>query len=327
VSFDRRVATRCTLIDRALDRYVPDRGDTLSRAMRYSLFSGGKRLRSVLLLAAGEAVGGRVRQLLPFACGVEMIHTYSLMHDDLPAMDDDDLRRGKPTAHRVFGEGAAILAGDALLTEAFGVMTARTGKNAVPAARAIAAVRAIARAAGMAGMVGGQVADLEAEGSAASLATVRGIHRRKTGALIEAATMAGGLLAGAGPAALRALRQYGRSVGLAVQIADDLRDAEAPAAITGKIPRRDQALGKATYAGVLGNAATRAAMDREIRRALGALRALAPQATMLEGLALRVGTWGNAGSPGQDRGLQVKINGTARRATAAAANSRSRVGR
>lgn len=325
MTLDRKVAARCRLIDRALGRYVPDRGDTLSRAMRYSLFSGGKRLRSVLLLAAGEAVGGRVRQLLPFACGVEMIHAYSLVHDDLPAMDNDNLRRGKPTAHRVFGESAAILAGDALLTEAFGVMTAPTGRNGVPAARAMAAVRTIARAAGMDGMVGGQVADLEAEGSAASLATVRGIHRRKTGALIEAATAAGGLLAGAKLPALRALQRYGRSVGLAVQIADDLRDAEASPEITGKTSRRDQALRKATYAGVLGPAATRAALDREIRRALGALEALAPRAALLEGLAVRVGAWGNAGSTGQRRDRDARINRAPRRS--AGAISRSRVGR
>jgi geranylgeranyl diphosphate synthase type II len=184
-------------------------------------------------------------------------------------MDNDNLRRGKPTAHRVFGESAAILAGDALLTEAFGVMTAPTGRNGVPAARAMAAVRTIARAAGMDGMVGGQVADLEAEGSAASLATVRGIHRRKTGALIEAA--------------------------------------------------------KATYSGVLGPAATRAALDREIRRALGALEALAPRAALLEGLAVRVGAWGNAGSTGQRRDRDARINRAPRRS--AGAISRSRVGR
>jgi geranylgeranyl diphosphate synthase type II len=239
-------------------------------------------------------------------------------------MDDDDLRRGKPTAHRVFGEGAAILAGDALLTEAFGVMTAPARRNGVPAARVIAAVRTIARAAGTDGMVGGQVADLEAEGSAASLATVRDIHRRKTGALIEAATTAGGLLAGARPPALRALRRYGRSVGLAVQIADDLRDAGASAAITGKVSRRDQALGKATYAGVLGPAATRAALEREVRRALGALEALAPRAALLEGLALGVGAWGTACSSDR-RDRDTRTNRAPRRV--AGASTRSRVAR
>jgi geranylgeranyl diphosphate synthase type II len=289
------MAAHRAAIDRALDRYVPERRDSLSKAMRYSLFSGGKRLRSILLVAAGEAAGGPVRHLLPFACGLEMIHTYSLVHDDLPAMDDDDLRRGKPTSHRAFGEGTAILAGDALLTEAFRVMATSAQRSGVSPERAIGAVRIIAEAAGMRGMVGGQLADLEAEGGTVGIAGVRAIHRRKTGALFEAATVTGALVAGGSPSVVRALGRFGLSVGMALQIADDLRDAEASETVTGKTPRRDQARKKATYASVLGVTATRTALEREIRRALATLRPLSARGAVLSELARRIGAWGNEG--------------------------------
>jgi geranylgeranyl diphosphate synthase type II len=296
VNVEQAISVRRRMVDQALGRYVPARGDTLSRAMRYSLFSGGKRLRSVLLLAAGESVGGQRRLLLPFACGIEMIHAYSLIHDDLPALDDDELRRGKPTTHRVFGESMAILAGDALLTEAFRVMTTTSARKGDPALSVVAAIRAIATAAGVRGMVGGQVADLEHEGKRVSLGTVRGIHCRKTGALIGAASEAGGLVGGARGAALRALTGYGRSLGLAVQIGDDVRDAEASTAVTGKIARRDRERGKATYVSVLGNAAAHSALRREVNRALRALRPLGDRAALLTQLARQVGQWGEAGA-------------------------------
>jgi geranylgeranyl diphosphate synthase type II len=296
---DREIAVRRKAIDSALGRYVPPRRDVLSRAMRYGLFSGGKRLRSVLVLMAGEAVGGERRRLLPFACGIEMIHAYSLIHDDLPAMDDDALRRGKPTTHRMFGEGTAILAGDALLTEAFRVMTMTTRGNGAGTARVLAAVRGIAAAAGMRGMVGGQVADLTHEGVRVSLATVRDIHHRKTAALIEAASVAGGLIGGAAPAAQRALSRYGRALGLAFQIADDVRDAGASSTETGKVAGRDRVLGKATYAAVIGPAASRAALGREINRAISALRPLGEGADLLRELARQVGAWGHVGRGGQ----------------------------
>ena len=289
------IAVRRRAIDRALDRCVPARRDALTRAMRYGLFPGGKRLRAVLLLAAGEAVGGRRRTLLPFACAVEMIHTYSLIHDDLPAMDDDLLRRGRPTAHRVFGEGMAILAGDALLTEAFRVLAAACGRGGAGASRSVVAIEAIAAAAGMHGMVGGQVADLEQEGRKAGLDAVRAIHRRKTGALMEAAVRAGAVVAGAPPPTRAALVRYGRSFGLAFQIADDLRDARAPTAETGKVARRDRARGKATYPAVLGVATAEAALRREIDRAVRALRPLGRRGRFLELLARLVEEWGLAG--------------------------------
>lgn len=283
------IALRRRIIDRALRRYVPARRDRLSRAMRYGLFPGGKRIRAVLLLAAGEALGGRRRTLLPFACAVEMIHTYSLIHDDLPAMDDDLLRRGRPTAHRVFGEGLAILAGDALLTEAFRIMAAAA------APRAVLAIQAIAAAAGVRGMVGGQVADLEQERREANLDTVRAIHRRKTGALMQAAVDVGALLAGAPGPARAKLTRYGRAFGLAFQIADDLRDSRAPTAETGKVARRDRERGKATYPAALGIAGAEAALRREIDRAVRPLRSLGRRGRLLESLARQVEDWGLAG--------------------------------
>jgi geranylgeranyl diphosphate synthase type II len=294
VSPERALAARRRLIERALRRYVPARRDTLSRAMRYALLSGGKRLRPLLVLAAGEAVGGRRNELLPFACGIEMIHAYSLVHDDLPAMDDDEFRRGKPTAHRVFGEAVAILAGDALLTEAFRVMAEPGGRAA--AGPALEAIRAIAAAAGMTGMVAGQVADLAHEGAPTTLASVRLIHRRKTAALVAAAASAGGILGGARGVTLRRLTAYGQALGLGLQIADDIRDVEAPSSVTGKAAGRDRTLGKATYAAVLGRDGARAALRCEIARALEAIASLGARGALLAHLARQVEAWGRVGA-------------------------------
>ncbi len=242
------------LIDGALEAYFPAPSGApprLIEAVRYSLLGGGKRIRPILLLAAAEAVGGgETRPLLPFACAVEMIHAYSLIHDDLPAMDDDGMRRGKPTNHRVFGEAVAILAGDALLTEAFRVLAAACdGPNV---RRSVRAVREIAEAAGVHGMVGGQAADIEAEGSVPDLPTVEFIHVRKTGALILAAVRSGAILAGAGARDLRQLTRYGEFLGLAFQIADDILDAEGEPELTGKTRGRDEVRHKMTFPAVLG---------------------------------------------------------------------------
>src|SRR5262245_26386339 len=208
----RYLTTRAHLVERALGRYLPPGRERLREAMRYSLLAGGKRLRPILALAAGEVAGARPQAVLPFACALEMIHTYSLVHDDLPAMDDDDVRRGRPTSHRVYGEGLAILVGDGLLTEAFRVMGRARG---VPPARVLRVVAEIAEAAGEAGMVGGQALDLAASGQRASLARVRDIHRRKTGALLRVAVRVGALVGGARPAVLRQLTAYGEHLGLA----------------------------------------------------------------------------------------------------------------
>jgi geranylgeranyl diphosphate synthase type II len=258
----RYLAGRRRLVERALARRFPPRGPVLRRAIRYSLLGGGK---------------APVRSVLPFACALELIHTYSLVHDDLPAMDDDDLRRGQPTSHRIFGEGTAILVGDALVTEAFGLMANARG---VPPARALAAVAEVARAAGEAGMVGGQALDLAAAGRAATLARVRAIHRRKTGALFTAAVRVGGLAAGAPPALLRRLTAYGEQLGLCFQIADDIADA-----VEAGDGRTDRALGKATYPALLGLDRARVHAERARDAALAAVAPLGPRAAPLRAIA------------------------------------------
>src|SRR5262245_24634305 len=215
--------------------------------MRYSLFSGGKRIRPVLALASGEAVGAPMERILPFACALEMIHSYSLIHDDLPAMDDDDLRRGKPTNHVVFGEGMAILAGDGLLTEAFRVMAEGALRNGQDRTATLRAIREIAAGAGAAGMVGGQVADLESEQKKPTRTLVEYIHTRKTAALIRAAVRAGALVGGAQSGQFARLDRYGAAIGLAFQVADDILDVEGGTEKTGKRKGRDVELQKVTY--------------------------------------------------------------------------------
>ena len=251
--------------------------------MRYALLGGGKRLRPVLALAACEAVGGDPDAVLPVACALEMIHTYSLIHDDLPCMDDDALRRGRPTAHVAFGEALAVLAGDALLTEAFALL-ARTAEGSRRPRRLLRAAREIAEAAGARGMVAGQAADIAAEGADADLALVEFIHVRKTGALLLAAVRSGGLVGGATAAQLRRLTRYGECLGLAFQIADDILDVEAPTARTGKSEGRDRERRKATFPAVLGLPAAKA-RARELRDgALAAMGGFDARAELLRAL-------------------------------------------
>ena len=275
-------------IDAALGRYLaaePACPPRVAESMRYSLFAGGKRLRPVLALAAAEAVAERVgadvpqaRALtLPAACALELIHTYSLVHDDLPAMDDDTLRRGRPTNHVVFGEGLAILAGDALLTEAFALL-AREPDDAHTAVRGLAdrklhAIRAIADAAGPCGMVGGQAVDLEAAGSGASFDAdgLRAMHARKTGALIRASALAGAIMAGGGASDLEAIGRYASELGLAFQIVDDILDVEGASADLGKTAGKDAAAGKPTYPALYGLTESRRLADACVERALEAL--------------------------------------------------------
>lgn len=255
----------------------------LIEAIRYSLLGGGKRLRPLLALAACEAVGGDAEAAMPVACAVEMIHAYSLVHDDLPGMDDDALRRGRPTVHVAFGEGVAILAGDALLTEAFAEL-ARAARQARRPQRLLQAAAEIAEAAGARGMVGGQAADLAAEGTTADLALVEFIHVRKTGALLLAAVRAGALVGGARPAQLRRLTRYGECLGLAFQIADDVLDAEAPSERTGKAEGRDRERGKATFPAVLGLPAAKRRAGELRDEALAVLRGFDAGAEPLRGL-------------------------------------------
>jgi geranylgeranyl diphosphate synthase type II len=274
-------------VESALDDYVPldpRHPHRLAEAVRYSLLGGGKRIRPILLMAACEAVGGAAQRALPFGCALEMIHAYSLIHDDLPAMDDDALRRGRPTNHVVFGEGLAILAGDALLTEAFHLLLRSVADDPQPR-RALRAAREIARAAGSSGMVGGQAADMAAEGAAPDLAAVEFIHVRKTGALILAAVRAGGWIGGGRAPALRRLTRYGKRLGLAFQIADDILDAEAPTSMTGKAQGRDGVLKKATFPAVLGLAAAKRHAQDLLGQALDALQEFDARADPLRGIA------------------------------------------
>ena len=280
---------RIALIDAALERYLPgeeERPQSLHKAMRYSLFAGGKRVRPVLMLAACEAVGGDIDQALPAACAMEMIHTYSLIHDDLPAMDDDDFRRGRPTNHKVFGEAIAILAGDGLLTEAFKLMSdPRFAAGSDPAAR-IAVINEIATCAGSYGMVGGQVVDMESEGKPEmDLPTVQYIHTHKTGALIKASVVAGALLGGADERQLAAIRRYGEAAGLAFQIADDILDIEGTTEEIGKDAGSDEARGKATYPAVMGLAAAKEEAKGMMDEALNALSIFADRAEPLRAIA------------------------------------------
>jgi geranylgeranyl diphosphate synthase type II len=266
---------QCVRIDAALDRYLPRETElphSLHKAMRYSVFAGGKRVRPILMLAACQAVGGETERALPAACAMEMIHTYSLIHDDLPAMDDDDFRRGNPTNHKVFGEAIAILAGDALLTEAFKLVSDPRHACGCEPAALLAVSHEIAVCAGSYGMVGGQVVDMESEGRHdIDLATVQYIHTHKTGALIKASVVAGALLGGAEGRQLAAITRYGEAAGLAFQIADDILDIEGTTAEIGKDAGSDEARGKATYPAVIGLSAAKeeaAAMMDEALRAL-----------------------------------------------------------
>ncbi len=280
---ERYLAARRELIERALDSAVADDGSRLREAMRYSLLGGGKRVRPILLLAAAEAVGADSGRLTPFACGIEMIHTYSLVHDDLPAMDDDELRRGRPTTHVRYGDALAILVGDGLLTDAFAVMSSAAAGLPDPSA-ALLAIREIAEAAGTAGMVAGQADDIAAEGSTAGLDRVELIHRRKTGALLRAAVRAGAILGGAGADALAAATLYGERLGLAFQVVDDVMDATAESEKTGKIGGRDRERGKRTYVEVMGveGASSRAVELRD--QAVSALESLGRDADPLRAI-------------------------------------------
>jgi geranylgeranyl diphosphate synthase, type II len=241
------LATQQAQVEAALDRSIAIvYPDTIYESMRYSLMAGGKRLRPILCLATCELMGGTIEMAMPTACALEMIHTMSLIHDDLPAMDNDDYRRGKLTNHKVYGEDIAILAGDGLLAYAFEVIAAQT-RN-VPADRVLQVIARLGRAVGAAGLVGGQVVDLESEGNPdVTLETLNFIHRHKTGALLEAAVVSGALLAGAADTDLQRLTRYAQNIGLAFQIVDDVLDLTATQEQLGKTAGKDLQAQKATY--------------------------------------------------------------------------------
>jgi len=263
------LAERRGLVDAALERHLPSEAApplTIHRAMRYSVMAGGKRLRPILVIAGAEAVGGAATMVMPTACALEMIHTYSLIHDDLPAMDDDDYRRGRLTNHKVFGDAIAILAGDALLTLAFRLIADNADLVSDP--RVIRDVVAeIADAAGTVGMVGGQVVDIESEGKAISAETLEYIHRHKTAALIRASLRVGARLAGGDAKAVAAITEAGSDLGLAFQIVDDILDVEGSLEELGKTAGSDERKQKATYPGIHGREASRRQAKMLIDRA------------------------------------------------------------
>jgi geranylgeranyl diphosphate synthase type II len=287
------LSVRRERVERALDRYLsPGSGvpPTLTAAMRYSLLAGGKRLRPMLVLGTAEACGIRLalaqddaeKLAMPAACAIELVHTYSLIHDDLPSMDNDTMRRGRPTSHVVHGEAMAILAGDALLTEAFTLLSREPAGDASLSAdvldrRRLQVVRIVSEAAGAAGMVGGQVLDLEAALATMDQATpldresLRAMHARKTGALIRGSAVAGAIMAGADEAMARAVDAYGESIGLAFQIVDDILDVEGASADLGKTAGKDAAAGKPTYPSIYGLAESRRLAASCVDRALDTL--------------------------------------------------------
>jgi geranylgeranyl diphosphate synthase type II len=273
------------LVNSELDRLLPA-GDvppeTIHKAMRYSLFAGGKRIRPVLALAAGHAVARDGPGLVSAACSLELVHTYSLIHDDLPALDNDDLRRGRPTCHRVFGEAMAILAGDALLTLAFQVLSSLE----CPPDRKAAMILELSTASGtVGGMIAGQVHDLEGEGQAPEAGLLDRIHRAKTGALLRASVRIGAIHAGASPTQLESLSSYGEHIGLAFQIVDDLLDVEQSSEQLGKTAGKDAAQHKITFPAVYGVEASRQMAERELNNALGALSGFGSEADRLRELA------------------------------------------
>ena len=279
------LAQRTAAVDRALHTFLPPasaRPPTIHRAMRYSLFAGGKRLRPALCLAAAEACGGKIEDALPLACADECIHTYSLIHDDLPAMDDDDLRRGKPTNHKVFGEGVAVLAGDALLTQAFEIAALCRGW---PRYSHRDIILEIAVAAGSKQLIAGQVADLEGEGKKIPARQLKYIHERKTSALLCCSTRLGGMSANCSPAQLRALTAFGYNVGLAFQIIDDILDVTQSSEQLGKTAGKDTAAQKATYPSIVGMEKSRRIAAQLTGRAFAALREFKGKAPALEALA------------------------------------------
>ncbi len=284
-SLESYLAGKREAVERSLDHLLPPAGtppESLHEAMRYSVFSGGKRLRPILAIAAYELAGGEGDAVMAPACATEIVHTYSLIHDDLPAMDDDDVRRGRPTCHKVYGEGTAILAGDGLLTLAFDVVAR---EEALAPERRIAIARELARANGPSGMVGGQVADMEGEGAEPTLEGVTFIHRRKTALPLEAAVVIGGLAAGATDEALAAFRAYGGAVGLSFQIADDLLDERGTAEEMGKAVGKDRGKGKLTYPGVVGVDAAEARARELVDEALAALAPFGDEAWPLREIA------------------------------------------
>jgi geranylgeranyl diphosphate synthase type II len=285
VNLKTYLISRQKKIDRALDRYLPKentRPATIHKAMRYSLFAGGKRLRPILCLAAAEACGGKIEHALPLACAMECIHTYSLVHDDLPSMDNDDFRRGRATCHKVFGDGIAVLAGDALLTIAFEVVSCARPTRRYDMATLL---REVAIAAGSRKLIAGQVADLEAEGKSTTRAELRYIHENKTSAMLATSVRLGAMSANAEPKHLSAITRFGRALGLAFQVIDDILDVTQTTEKLGKSAGKDIAARKATYPAVLGLEKSRVEAKRLTRKAHNDLSVFSAKGETLHALA------------------------------------------
>ena len=281
----RHLQVRQKKIDRALDRFLPKATvspATIHKAMRYSLFAGGKRLRPILCLAAAEACGGTEQCALPLACALECIHTYSLVHDDLPSMDNDDFRRGRPTCHKVFGDGIAVLVGDALLTIAFEIAAQAEGSARYGVREMI---RELSLAASSRKLIAGQVADLEAEGKKVTRAQLRYIHENKTAAILTTSVRLGAMSANASEKQLAAITKFGRALGLAFQVIDDILDVTQTSEKLGKSAGKDIAAHKATYPSVIGLEQSRAEAQRLTRQAHVALNAFGDKAERLHALA------------------------------------------
>ena len=278
-----KLSTRC--VDAALHTWLPSektKPATLHKAIRYSVFAGGKRLRPILALAAAEVCGGKSDAALPAACAVECIHTYSLIHDDLPCMDDDDLRRGRPTNHKVFGEGIAVLAGDALNTLAFEILAHAPPTTRYPTATQISE---LAKAAGSRWLIAGQVLDLESEGKSIPSATLQFIHQAKTSALLTCAVRLGAMSANTSPKRLNALTQFGQSLGLAFQVIDDILDVTQSTEKLGKTAGKDLHAIKATYPALFGLQKSRSIAKRLTQQAQRALQPFGKKADLLRALA------------------------------------------
>ena len=281
------------MVEASLDELLPGDDEyprSIHRAVRYSLFAGGKRLRPVLALAGCEAVGGRAEEALSTACAFECVHTYSLIHDDLPAIDDDELRRGKATCHKVFGEATAVLAGDALLTAAFGLIS-RTPE--VEPERLLRVTKELSEAAGTLGMIGGQVVDIESEGREVTFPVLDYIHIHKTGKLILSAIRCGAIIGGADEDELAALTKFGEAAGLAFQIADDILDVEGSSEEIGKTPVADEKRGKATYPALVGLKESKIRADELVEMAVASIEGLSPSADPLREIARYVASRSN----------------------------------
>ncbi len=274
-------------INQALEAILKtsERPDRLLEAMSYALMAGGKRIRPVLCLAAAETVGGDPQEAMPAACALEMIHTYSLIHDDLPAMDDDDLRRGQPTCHKAFDEATAILAGDALLTLAFQTLSSMATTHPQQAAKWLRVIQLISQAAGYCGMIQGQMFDIRSEGCRLSLVELKSIHRMKTGALIEASVCCGAELAGTNSTRIQVLKNYAENIGLAFQVTDDILNVEGDPEIMGKAVGTDQRRQKSTYPSLLGLAESKVFAAQLIENALQALEDFDHKAEPLRAIA------------------------------------------